>query len=261
MLPAPCGRKASFERQMTRLVLLLLLCTAFPVTVDVSESERFKNTEIRVIRPRYFTKAGRLEVSGGATAILNESFIYGGMLTGLAAYHFSEDWAVEFGGSYGLSIDTSDKRILFDEFDIKTQIFRTSMMLDASLQWTPIYGKWQLGSGRLIYFDTYVSAGYGQSFIDWRYDDFCEPPDPAVDPNAEAVPDNIVKPYPAFLLGMGQRFFLSRNVASKIDVRFRRLMYNEIDGECSPIKAQTERSFGVQPHDTITLFLGLSYYF
>ncbi len=247
---------------MSRLALLLCLSATFPVTISASESERFKNTEIRVIRPRYFTKAGRLEVSAGGTAILNESFIYGGMLTGQIAYHFSEDWAVEAGGSYGLSIDTSDKRILFDEFDIKTQIFRTSMMLDLSLQYTPIYGKWQLGSGRLIYFDTYVSVGAGQSYIDWRYDDFCEPPDLAVDPTAEPTPDNAVLAYPAFLVGLGQRFFLSRNVASKIDVRFRRLQYQELDGECSPKKAQLERNFAPQvPHDTITLFLGLSYYF
>lgn len=261
MLLPRIGPSPGFVGPASRLWAFLAIFACVCEPIRASESERFKDTEIRVIRPRYFTKAGRFELTAGGTAILNESFIYGGMFSGLAAYHFSEDFAVEFGGAFGLSIDTSDKEILFEDFDIKTQIFRTKMMLEGALQWTPIYGKWQLASGRLIYFDTYISGGIGQSFIDWRYDDFCEPPDPQLDPTAEQTPDNIVKPYPAYLLGMGQRYFLSRNLAAKIDVRWRRLMYNEIDGECSPIKAASERDFAVAPHDTITLFLGLSYYF
>ncbi len=128
-----------------------------------AEAERFKDTEIRVIRPRYFNKGKRFELGGALNVIMNESFIYTYMATGIVAFHLNEDWAIEGSASYGLNIDREDKRILFDEFEIKTQLFRTKYQAELAIQYTPIYGKWQLPSGRLIYFDTYLTAGVGSA--------------------------------------------------------------------------------------------------
>ncbi len=242
------------------MAILASLFSAWPMS-QADESERFKDVEIRVIRPRYFTKAGRLEVGAAMNTIMNESFIYTFLGTGLLTYHFNEVWAIEATGSYGISIDREDKRILFDEFDIKTQIFRTSYMAELALQWTPIYGKWQLPSGKLVYFDTYLQAGVGQTGIDWRYNDFCEPPDKKLDPTAEDVPKNATKSYPTLMAGIGQRYFVSRKMAYKWDLRANRFQYEILDGECSPLKAKTQQGLGgTAPHDTITLLLGVAYY-
>ena len=43
---------------------------------ETDPNERFKNVEIRVIRPRYFTKRKRVELGAQFTSIMNESFIY-----------------------------------------------------------------------------------------------------------------------------------------------------------------------------------------
>lgn len=244
-----------------RCVASLCLASALPGVATAEESERFKDTEIRVIRPRFFTKSGRFEVSGGGMAVMNESFIYTFLGTGSATYHLNEEFAVEGLFAYGLSIDRADKQVLFDEFDIKTQIFRTQYMAEGSLQWTPIYGKWQLASGRLIYFDTYLTAGGGLTGIEWRYSDFCEAPDKSITPDAEPVPVNAVKGYTGLVGGVGQRYFLSRSLAMKVDFRFHRFFYNQLDGECSPIKAGKQGVTGTAPHDTLTLLLGASYYF
>jgi outer membrane beta-barrel protein len=257
--------KTKAKRWGSRLLLAITAMSLGPMPLPVAqanESERFRDTEIRVIRPRYFTKSQRFELGGALNTIMNESFIYTFLATGIATFHFNEEFAIEGSFSYGISIDREDKRILFDEFDIKTQIFRTQYLTELALQWTPVYGKWQLASGRLIYFDTFVMGGVGQTGIEWRYDDFCEPPDRLIDPTAESIPSNTVKSYPTFMAGIGQRYFVSRTVSYRWDLRAHRFLYNEIDGECSPIKAKQQQSFASNaPHDSITLLLGVSRYF
>ncbi len=246
-----------------------LLCFAFgaelvPVRAG-TETERFRDTEIRVIRPRYFNKSNRFELGVGLTTVMNESFIYTFMATGLAAYHFNEEFALEGSFAYGLSLDRSDKRVLFDEFDIKTQIFRTKTIAELGLQWTPIYGKWQLASGRLIYFDTFLVGGFGQTGVDWKYDDFCVPPDPAAvaDSKDKTIPTNVVKSYPTFFGGGGQRYFVSRTLSYKWDIRIHRFLYDPVDGECSPntIKSVPGYSATTTSHDSITLTFGVARYF
>lgn len=227
-----------------------------------AEAERFKDTEIRVIRPRYFNKAKRFELGAAMNAIMNESFIYTYMATGIVAFHFNEDWSIEAQLAYGFNLDREDKRVLFDEFDIKTQIFRTQYQAEVAIQYTPIYGKWQLPSGRLIYFDTYLTAGFGQTGVSWQYDDFCEAPNKD-DPNAEALPGNAVKGYPTFMVGAGQRYFINRTTSYRFEIKGHRFLYNELDAECSPVKAQASgQTFASSaPHDVITILLGISRFF
>lgn len=267
-----CSDVAKIVRDTGRSSLMALLAFAFLQSVLMTrpafaedagapsaEAERFKNTEIRVIRPRYFNKAKRFELGAAVNAIMNESFIYTFMATGLATFHFSEEWALEGSLSYGLNVDREDKRVLFDEFDIKTQIFRTQYQMELALQYTPIYGKWQTPSGRLIYFDTYLTAGLGQTGVSWQYDDFCEAP---LD-GAEALPSNTVKGYPTFMVGAGQRYFISRTASYRFEIKFHRFLYNEIDAECSPIKAQAsgQQFDSGASHDVITILLGISRFF
>ncbi len=267
-----CSKLKKIARDTSRSSLIALLAFAFLETAvltrpvfaeDASpsaEAERFKNTEIRVIRPRYFNKSKRFELGAAFNAIMNESFIYTFMATGIATFHLNEEWALEGQLSYGLNVDREDKRILFDEFDIKTQIFRTQYQMELALQYTPIYGKWQLPSGRLIYFDTFVTAGLGQTGISWKYDDFCEAP---TGTDAEALPTNAVKGYPTFMVGGGQRYFINRTTSYRFEIKFHRFLYNEIDAECSPIKAQaagTQFASGAS-HDVITILLGISRFF
>ncbi len=237
----------------TRLALTGALCVVFGVGSLAVAEEKFENYEVRVIRPKDFTKTGRFEMGAQFAAVMNETFIYTFLATGLMTYHFSEALAIEAAGAFGLSIEKDDKRLLKDEFGIKTQIFETLYTMEGTLQWTPIYGKWQLPTGRLIYFDTFLTGGGGMTGINWKYSKFCEAPK---QPGVELPPDQ-VKSYPTMTIGAGQRFFIKRDMAVKWDIRNHSLFYNTIDGECSPDTA-TGRS---DVHNSITMQFGASKFF
>ena len=244
-------------------VLLFVVCSVFNSSyLHAKQAERFKNTEIRVIRPRYFNKAKRFELGAAMNMVMNESFIYTFMATGLAAFHFSETWAIEGTGSFGFSVDKSDKRILFDKFDIKTEIVRTQYQMEGVLQYTPLYGKWQFGSGRLIYFDTFVAAGGGMTGVNWKYSDFCETPDIDLNPDAETPPVDTTQAYPTFVGGIGQRYFVNKSLSYRWDFKYHTFMYNTIDSECAPETVLEEVGGGIDTtHSTITIQIGASKYF
>lgn len=233
------------------LLGLIIASSMFPQELFSNE---FENNSIRVIRPRYFNKAKRLELGAQVSTIMNEAFIYTYMASGLAAFHLNEEWAVEGSFAYGLNIDKSDKRLLFDEFGIKTYILRVNYNGTAAVQWTPLYGKWQLSSGQLIYFDTYITAGGGMTGVSWLYSDFCEPPEAGDSP----LPPDTVISYPTGMLGVGQRYFVSKKVSYKIDLRLNRIFYSSGDQQCSAESSSSGETIG---HDTVTLQLGASYYF
>lgn len=257
------GMRTWFKRRCgkSRLVSWALICglvcsdaLVSPAWAQSDENERFNDVEVRVIRPRYFNKRKRLELGGQLSGIMNEAFIYTFMASGILAYHFTETFGFELQGAFGFNLDKEDKRVLFDEFQIKTKIFRTLYAVEGNLQYTPIYGKWQLPTGRLVYFDTYVSVGAGLTGIDWKYSDFCTPPDLAKNPNADAIKSDQVKSYPTFMLGLGQRYFLNKDLAVRWDIRSHSLFYNKFDAECTSNPASAESGSGV--HNTITLQVG-----
>lgn len=243
----------------SRLAQVVSLCLSAAVFAQAiapvaTAEEKFENYEVRVIRPKYFTKSGRFEMGAQFSAVMNETFIYTFLATGLMTYHFSETLAIEGAGSFGLNVPKEDKRVLNDEFDIKTQIFETMYSMEGALQWTPVYGKWQLPNGRLIYFDTFLAFGGGLTGINWRYSDFCRAPTTST---ANPPPADQVKSYPTILVGGGQRFFVKRDMAIKWDIRNHSLMYNTIDGECDPASA----TGGSSVHHNITMQIGASKFF
>ena len=65
-------------------ILLFVVCSIISNDlVHAKQKERFKDTEIRVIRPSYFNKAKRFELGAGMNMVMNESFIYTFLLLGL----------------------------------------------------------------------------------------------------------------------------------------------------------------------------------
>lgn len=240
--------------------LTLIVMTAHPyVFSELIAKERFDDIEIRVIRPRYFNKSGRFELGAEITTIMNETFINTFMATGLAAYHLNEDWAIEGSVSFGFNIDNSEKRLLRDSFKIKTQIFQSTYSGILGLQWTPLYGKWQLSSGRLVYFDTFLFAGGGLSGVFWEYSDYCDTGD---ETKVIVIPEDTTKSYPTISAGIGQRYFVSKSASYRIDLRVNTLLYSSLDPECEPEKL-VQQGFVEETllHNIITFQLGGSYYF
>ena len=118
---------------------LIVSALVFGVLPWTALADKFKNYEIRVIRERYFNKTSRYELGAQFTAVMNDAFVYSYLGTGLMGYHFNNSFALELSGSVGFSLEKEEKRILKDEFDVRTQIFRTCYSLEGALQYTPIY--------------------------------------------------------------------------------------------------------------------------
>lgn len=241
-----------------KIVIALIILSQVDSTgmaAPTDQDKRFKDIEIRVIRPKYFSKRGKFELGYQGAFITNQTFIYTFLGSGLMSYHFSEALGLEVAGSYGFSIDKTDKETLKDEFSINTIIIRTQYILGGSLLWTPIYGKFQMASGRLIYFDTFLSFGGGLTGVDFQYDhcateaiDGVELPDPR-------SPQTIS--YPTFMGGIGQRFFLDKESSFRWDIRGAMFSYPSADGGCD----EENLPEGTASQQNVTIQIGASKFF
>ena len=214
------------------LVLTELILYSLPILVSYDQAhandERFSNFEIRVIRPRFFSKRGKFELGTEGVVITNQTFIYTYLASGILTYHFTESLGLELSGTLGTSIDKEDKTILETDFNIKTQIIRTKTIYSGSILWTPIYGKYQLASGRLIYFDTYLIGGFGTTGVEYQFDHCVKNEGDEFD-----IRSDYIAQYPTFTIGVGQRFFLDRKSSFKWNLRNHSLQINSADGTCT----------------------------
>jgi outer membrane beta-barrel protein len=241
--------------RLAKIKAALLLASAFAVPgVAPAEIGKFDGYEIRVIRPKFMTKRNRIELATQGSLIMNQSFIYTLMATGLLDYHFSEMLALELGGSYGFTVEKNDKRILNDEYEIKTQILNTSYIMGGGLLWTPLYGKTQLPSGDVVYFDSFLTVQGGLTGVDYDYEQ-CEVP-PGKEDVLPPKPAATSKSYPTLTLGAGQKYFISKDFGLRWDVRdYFIFSYPKADGSCQP-----EVDQGSGTHHNITLQMGASFF-
>lgn len=241
----------SYRISFCLLLALSLLGGGETAFADAGE---FSGYEIRVIRPKFMTKRGRLELGGQGIMVMNQSFIYTFLVSGILDYHFTETFALELAGAYGESVEKEDKKILESDFSIKTSILRTQYMFNGGLIWTPIYGKTQLPSGDLVYFDSFLSFQAGMTGIHYTYEQCITPPstaDAAIESPPKPSPRTVS--YPTFSLGFGQKYFLDESTALRWDVRDYFLSYKQSDGNCDP---SVPAPSGL--HQNVTIQFGMS---
>jgi outer membrane beta-barrel protein len=216
--------------------------------------DRFEGYEIRVIRPRFMTKSNRFELGAQGAFIMNQTFIYTYMASGLLDYHFSESLALEVNASYGFSLDKQDKTILKKDFNITTTILRTEYIAAGGLLWTPIYGKTQLPSGEVLYFDSFLSAEAGMTGVYYDYKNCVVSQNASSSTATTVAPAPATKTYPSVGLGFGQKYFVSEDMAVRWDVRDYFFIYPLADGSCTPGSGDG----GSQLHQNVTIQLGMS---
>lgn len=238
------------------LFLFIFSISLLPPFVFSQETEsdgnlkREEPVEIQVIRPRFFSKIHRLEFGAQGVLVANQPFVYTYMASGIAAYHLNEYVGFEANFEYGISSDKEEKTILTSDFDIKTEIDRIQSMTLVGLTLTPIYGKYQLGEGRLLYFDTFFTVGGGLTGIDYHYDH-------CTVSSTYTAPDPRVVQYPTIYAGLGQRYFVGTSGSIRYDIRTHFFSKNAADGSCDA--NATDASTTVS--QVVTMQVGYSYYF
>ena len=221
-------------------VVLLCVGVLFFATSGLSNSN--EEYQINVIRPKFFVKKSRTELGTDLAAVLNQTFTYTYLLSGAIVYHLTDSWGLGVTGAYGLTVDKEDRVVLRDTFSITVDIFTTEWITEASLFWTPVYGKYQLTSGRLVYFDTYISAGFGMMGISIQ---------------SKKKSGVVNDPYSCYspVIGAGQRFYLNKKTSLRWQIRNHIIWYN--GKSCLPAEpGETEYSL----YHTIVTQVGISYF-
>ena len=213
-----------------------------------------KDYEINVIRPRYFVKKSKAELGVDLAVVLNQTFTYTYLLSGVLVYHFTNSIGVGIDASYGLTVNKADRKLLSDQFNIEIDIFEVEYLAGLAALWTPVYGKYQLASGRLIYFDTYASAGIGLMGIET---------DIEIE-KGEKVDSKQYSCY-AFTIGVGQRFYLSKKTSLRWQIKNHIISYDGGNQVCAPVP--TDLSEDVDPEyidtnifHTVVSQVGISYF-
>jgi outer membrane beta-barrel protein len=221
---------------------IFAVCVAWaPRAWSAGNSElqnQFGNFEIRVIRPKYFQKSVRLEIGANVGAVMNKSFTYTYLPAAKLGLHMTE-WLELFGeGAAGITINKSDCTELGTKFNIEPIVDEVELLAGGGVALTPIYGKYQLSSGEVVYFDWFLTAGGGMANMKKR-EQGCKPP----------VKGDVVRqstPYSKihFNFGTGQRYFLNKTTALNWGLRFF-MIPNTVDSI----------------NENVTLSFGSSYYF
>jgi len=159
---------------------------------------------IRAVSRRAFLKAGRFELTPGVGFSTNDPFFRAWTVGGRGAYHFTEEFALDFGGAGAVFQEQQDifraLNVEPEEIaqEIKDGLSTTSLLAyaDVGVTFSPFYGKVAIASELVGHFDVFVSTGLAAVF--------------------DTAPELV---HPGLELGLGTRFYLSRFLALRADVR------------------------------------------
>ncbi len=159
---------------------------------------------IRAVSRRAFLKSGRFELTPMLGFNVSDPFFRAWNVGARGAYHFTEEFALDFGGGGVVFNETQDfLRVLNVDPDdladqIKNQLGAATLYgyADVGVTFSPFYGKVALASEFVGHFDVFVSGGLG------------------------IVADNVgTFVHPALELGLGGRLYITRFLAARADVR------------------------------------------
>jgi outer membrane beta-barrel protein len=225
------------------------LLAVSPSEAGAQDSGGFEDSEVRVIKNKFFEKSMRMEFSAGLASIMNQSFLYT-YLGGIgASFHISEQWGLMGEAHLGQTVRKGDCDILGTSFRIDPVVQEVKSSFSGSLLYTPVYGKFQMASGDVIYFDWFFDAGVGGANVRAGGLGCAEGASTSEDPPVEGMALSVHG-------STGQRIFLSQSVSLNWRVRLMRAEGVRNDGES---KAETS-GLGDGAQNYVTLNLGVSYF-
>lgn len=116
-----------------------------------------------IVQKNYMPKSARLQVKSGVTTVTNDVFYTNLGLSFGAIYNFDETWGVGLNGVLLSSNKGSQTQNIRDVqlVNIENLVTLTNAY-NASVYFSPIYGKWSLLNKQIFPFEIYFSGGIGQ---------------------------------------------------------------------------------------------------
>ena len=162
-----------------------------------------KNSDISVVQKMLYTKEGRTELAMHVGVMPFDAY----STTPLAMVSYgsfmseSLGWEVALGAGYGLK--TADyKELEGPMYGVAPDAYRYLLSASGDVQWSPIYAKLNLGGQKILHYDVYGLAGLDLSVKD-----------------SMVLPELEVAVAPGAVLGIGGRFYLSKNAAVRVQLR------------------------------------------
>ncbi len=199
--------------------------------------ELFRDVEVRVIRQKFFQKAMRPEIGVQFNTVMNRSFVYSFLGNAMFAFHINEQLGVFGEGGVGFTMNKSDCSTLGEKFRIEPYVDDLRNWYGGGVTYTPVYGKYQLSSGELIYFDWFFNASGGAALMAKRAGT-CIPE------SAEASTEKSVAQVG---IATGQRYFLNKNTAATWSIKYM-MVQDPLGGSI------------VEGVDNVLISLGASYF-
>ncbi len=177
--------------------------------LDVTDIERkywaAKDTDFSVVQNRTYSKAGRFALSAAYGVMVNDPYSEAINLSGTMNYYFSERMGLEI--NYTQSNPNNNKSVeSYKTLDgaVFPSHGKVMSFYGAYLNWVPFYAKMSVLNSKIIYFDMAFSPGVGMT----QYE-------------AQILSGPVKKSSPTLAFDVSQHFFISKNLAFRVDYKNR----------------------------------------
>jgi outer membrane beta-barrel protein len=236
---------------MTKTIKLLTIVSylLFGVYAKVF-AEPSRDAEVSVVRPRFINKQYKFELSTSAIGI-NRTYQQTVLGGGSLSFYPMEWLSIDGYGSYGFSFNTAVKDTLNEEKDINELDSTTKYIYGLGISLSPMYGKFQIASGSLFYFDTFFSLGAGLINKRYEYEHCIEFEGDKTIQTRD--PETIA--YTNFIVGVGQHYFINRSSSFNWSFKF-----SAYENYSADLKCKKEKDKKMTWSNDLMLQIGLSYF-
>lgn len=120
---------------------------------------------IQTFQRKTFLKIGRYEGGPHIGFVTNDPFVNRYLVGAGITYHVTEIFAVEASGTFSPDLKDADRKPITQQIILENgvtpDISKIQFYFDGNFQFSPIYGKVAVGSGRIIVFDLFGIFGAG----------------------------------------------------------------------------------------------------
>lgn len=202
--------------------------------------------KIYVVQNRKYTKKGKLELALSGGLGMGQPYRTTRTILPRAFYYINESWAVSAFMGFNSNAENGNVQAMRDAGSNRIPAVRDiQSFVGGSVAWLPFYGKVNMFN-QILYLDWHIEAGIGQVSTE-------------IDLNTRfsGTPDIFESSHTSFHLGTGQKFFITKNFAARLD--FLALYYKAptgVDGSLTSTSGAVEDTY-----DNYFVTIGASYTF